>query len=302
MLLGHSLYFILMDFYLFAFCGWVYECIFVFIRDKKPINRGFLVGPILPLYGFGAVTVYLVLLPFSKIPTLLYLMGMLLATVLEYVTAWLLEVCFHTKWWDYSNEPYNFQGRIALIPSMFWGVLSLVMFDVLQPVANYIITAIPKHVGRIGLSIAMIVTACDLIYTVVTMVDLRKQLEKLYEFKKELDYHFMEMTESSLKELLAYSGEDSSRWTMFLKKNPWIGNRRILDAFPGMRLLSKKYESVSVRELLANVKEKSENLSENIRQKREVLGESLREKKDAFEESIREKGESLGANLKGRKK
>ena len=150
---GLSIYFILMDFYIFAFVGWVYESTFVTIRDRKPINRGFLVGPMIPLYGFGAVSVYILLRPFSKCASLLYVMGMVVATVLEYLASWLLETLFHAKWWDYSKEPYNFQGRIALIPSMFWGILSLLMFDVFQPAANWAMSLIPERIGKNLLSI-----------------------------------------------------------------------------------------------------------------------------------------------------
>ena len=291
MILGVSVYDILMMFYLFAFAGWIYECIFVFLRDRKPINRGFLIGPILPLYGFGAVAVYLFLRPFSKIPTCLYFMGMEVATVLEYVTGWILEQCFHTKWWDYSEEPYNFQGRIALIPSMFWGVLSLVMFDLLLPVANEVIVRVPRRAGEIFLGVALVVTAADLSYTAITMINLRKQLEKLYTLKKELDLLFREKSETSLKELLKYSASELSERLHFMKRNPWLGNRRILDAFPKMRLSYQNRESVSVRELLGNMRERTENFSENVREKREAWEENFKIRKASIEEYLREKKE-----------
>lgn len=291
MILGVSVYDILMMFYLFAFAGWIYECIFVFLRDRKPINRGFLIGPILPLYGFGAVAVYLLLRPFSRIPTLLYFMGMAVATVLEYVTGWILEQCFHTKWWDYSEEPYNFQGRIALIPSMFWGVLSLVMFDLLLPVANEVIVMVPSRAGEIFLGVALVVTAADLSYTAITMINLRKQLEKLYTLKKELDILFREKSETSLKELLKYSASELSERLHFMKRNPWLGNRRILDAFPKMRLSYQNRESVSVRELLGNMRERTENFSENVREKREAWEENFKIRKASIEEYLREKKE-----------
>ena len=134
--LGLPLYFVAFDFIIFCVAGWIYESTFVSVRTKKVVNRGFLIGPYLPLYGFGAVIVYILLRPFAKIPSLLYIMGMLVATFLEYMTSWLLEVCFHTRWWDYTKDPYNLNGRIALIPSMFWGILSLIMFDFLQPFAK----------------------------------------------------------------------------------------------------------------------------------------------------------------------
>ena len=143
--LGLPLYFVAFDFIIFCVAGWIYESTFVSVRAKKVVNRGFLIGPYLPLYGFGAVIVYILLRPFAKIPSLLYIMGMLVATFLEYMTSWLLEVCFHTRWWDYTKDPYNLNGRIALIPSMFWGILSLIMFDFLQPFATMLIEMVPKR-------------------------------------------------------------------------------------------------------------------------------------------------------------
>ena len=202
MILGLPVYFVLMDFYIFAFAGWIYESTFVSVRDRKFVNRGFLVGPILPLYGFGAVAVYVFLRPFSKTASLLYIMGMLVATVLEYITSWLLEVTFHTKWWDYSEEPYNFQGRIALIPSMFWGILSLLMFDVLQPAATYLIELIPRKTGEILLFLFVLLTVVDIVYTVIATINFRKQLENLYEFCKEMEYLLQDVNLAAVKDIL----------------------------------------------------------------------------------------------------
>ncbi len=291
MILDESAYDLLMMFYLFAFAGWIYECIFVFLRDRKPINRGFLIGPILPLYGFGAVAVYLFLRPFCKIPTLLYLMGMVVATVLEYVTGWVLERCFHTKWWDYSEEPYNFRGRVALIPSLFWGVLSLVMFDFLLPMARAVIESIPRQAGEIILGVALAATAADLCYTVITIINLRKQLERLYVMMKEWDLMFWEMSETSMKELVKYSAAEISEKLHFMKKNPWLGYRRILDAFPKMRLSFGRRESVSVRELLSNMRARTENFGENVRERREAWEEGFKVRKASIEEYLREKKE-----------
>lgn len=137
-------------------------------------------------------------------------MGMLVATVLEYITSWLLEVLFHAKWWDYSHAPYNLNGRIALIPSMFWGILSLLMFDVLQPAASRVIEQIPVQSGRVILGILLVVTTIDLIYTVVTTINFRKQLEALYEFKKELESSLEEIQLPSLREIF---GNMTKEWS-----------------------------------------------------------------------------------------
>lgn len=207
MIFGLPITFILLDFYVLAFFGWLYESGFVSIRDRKLTNRGFLIGPIIPLYGMGAVVVYLLLRPFSHIPSLLYFMGMIIATAVEYIASWILEKAFHTQWWDYSQEPYNFRGRIALIPSMFWGVLSLLLFDVLQPAAAAIIDLVPEKWVQPLLAVSLVVTTMDVIYTVFTMIGFRRQLERLYEFRKELEYMTEELSLGSLLETLRYSRE-----------------------------------------------------------------------------------------------
>lgn len=325
MILGLSIYFILLDFYIFAFLGWIYESSFVSIRNRKLVNRGFLVGPILPLYGFGAVLVYVLLRPFSHVASLLYVMGMIVATVIEYLTSVLLEKLFHTKWWDYSQEPYNFQGRIALIPSMFWGILSLLMFDVFQPAATYLIQLIPESIGYPILTIFIAITCFDVIYTVITAINFRKQLENLYEFKKELEYLLEDIQFSSLRDILFtpvkgksnrsvrntfnekkelfYSKLNSLRsesggkelnttaieerfksyWenrSRFLKKNPVFGNQRLIDAFPTMKFLPKNHSAVDVKEVLMNIKHKTQPLKERIQGKRNKELEAAEEDKN----------------------
>lgn len=218
MILGLPVYFVVMDFFIFSIAGWIYESIFVSVRSRKLVNRGFLIGPLLPLYGFGAVSVYLLLRPFSNVPSLLYVMGMLVATVLEYITSVLLEKLFHTRWWDYSDEAYNFQGRIALVPSMFWGFLSLLMFDVLQPAASFLIYSIPESIGHILLKVGVVLFFMDVLYSVIVAINLRKQLENLYEFRKEIEYLLQDARFSSVWELLTINAKGRS-------------GRAILDAY-----------------------------------------------------------------------
>lgn len=184
MILGLSIYFILMNFYVFSILGWVYESTFVSIRTGKPVNRGFLVGPMLPLYGTGATLVYVLLRPVSSHPSLLYALGMLIATVIEYLTSYVLEKLFHAKWWDYSKAPYNLNGRIAIIPSMFWGFLTLFLFDVLEPFAIWLIGLIPEATGLKILTVLILISLADLTYTIIETVNFRKQLETLFHGKQ----------------------------------------------------------------------------------------------------------------------
>lgn len=298
MILGLSPYFILMNFYIFSFFGWIYESTFVSIRDKKLINRGFLTGPLLPLYGTGATLVYTTLRPFETHPSLLFIFGMVIATVTEYIVALLLEKLTHAKWWDYSNEPYNFQGRVALIPSLFWGFLSIFLFDFLEPFVIKTINMVPVKKGQYVLTIAVIFTIIDLSYTIFTTANFSRQLEILYNFRNEIenqlqDTRFKPLLEiitertinsSSKKETIsqkinalkeAYSADTKllqieerfknyfDKHSSFIKKHPFNGNLRIIDAFPTMKFISRNKKLIDVKEFLTNLNIKSGKNKDN---------------------------------------
>lgn len=287
MILGLTPYFILMNFYIFSFFGWIYESAFVSIRDHKFINRGFLNGPLLPLYGMGATFVYIFLRPLQPHPSLLFIAGMVIATIAEYIVAILLEKLTHAKWWDYSNEPYNFQGRIALIPSLFWGFLSILLFDFLEPCVIRIINLIPAKEGKYMLIAAIILTFGDLSYTIFTAVNFSRQLEAIYNFRNEVESLLQDIRYKTLNEIISSKtsnfnikkeaiyqkinilkeafGTDTKllqieerfknyfeKHSKFLKKHPFNGNIRILDAFPTMKLISRNKKLIDARELFTN--------------------------------------------------
>ena len=111
---GVSLYYIINWFFIYSFLGWIWESCYVSIKSKKPVNRGFINGPLCTIYGFGAVSVYLILKDFDRNLLILYAGGVIVATALEFVTGWLMETIFHTRWWDYSNNKFNVHGYICL--------------------------------------------------------------------------------------------------------------------------------------------------------------------------------------------
>ena len=116
---GVDIYHIVNWFYIYSFLGWLWESSYVSIKEKKLVNRGFVAGPVCTIYGFGAVIVYLILKPIAGNILLLYICGVIVPTILEYVTAVLMEALFHTSWWDYSKNKFNFPGRIPGLGSVF---------------------------------------------------------------------------------------------------------------------------------------------------------------------------------------
>ncbi len=110
----------LLYFFLYSFLGWAQETVQCSIKEKRFVNRGFLNGPICPIYGCGALLIFNLLLPIQRgiaspwlsVP-LVFLCGALIASVLEYVTSWAMETLFHSRWWDYSDKKWNINGRMG---------------------------------------------------------------------------------------------------------------------------------------------------------------------------------------------
>lgn len=130
-------------FMLFCNYGWVQESIIESVYRKKIINRGFLKGPYIPIYGFGGLTILLCCLPFKENGFMVYMAGMLSCTVLEYFVGWVMETIFHKQFWDYSMMKFTYKNRISLISSLFWGLLSLFMIYFLHDIVNAVVTALP---------------------------------------------------------------------------------------------------------------------------------------------------------------
>ncbi|MFQ7539298.1 MAG: putative ABC transporter permease [Clostridium sp.] len=120
---------LILYFFLYSFFGWLCECIYCSIPAHTFINRGFLAGPYCPIYGCGALAVLHILDPFGYSIPLMFVMGIVVTSALEYVTSWGMEVLFHTKWWDYSSYPFNIHGRVCLKTpccSAVWCWLSII--------------------------------------------------------------------------------------------------------------------------------------------------------------------------------
>ena len=128
-------------FYFYCLFGWCFESTYVSLKSHKFINRGFMKGPWLPLYGSGAICVLFITLPFQQDWRLVYLIGALAATLLEYVVGTAMVSLFKVRYWDYSNRKIQLHGHICLSSTIAWGFLSLLMVYVVhEPVADFILS------------------------------------------------------------------------------------------------------------------------------------------------------------------
>ena len=179
---GFSLYQTLAYFLIYSCLGWCLEVIYAAVTTGKLVNRGFLNGPVCPIYGFGMIIVLYALTPLVDNTLLLYLGGVILPSALELVGGWALYKLYRTRWWDYSDYPFNIGGYICLEFSLLWGVGTLVVMRIVHPIIAGLVAMVPTLVGVILMCILYAVYATDVVATAIaasTLADTLDTMEKL---------------------------------------------------------------------------------------------------------------------------
>lgn len=175
------MYLLLWTFFVYAFLGWCTEVSFAALTSGRFVNRGFLNGPVCPIYGVGVVIVLFFLEPLRKNTVLLFVGSVLLTSLLEWLTGFVLEKIFHQRWWDYSNEPFNLGGYICLRFSIAWGLACLIVVDIIHPSILWLIHLVPHTLGLILLALFSAGMLVDLAATVRTIARMNRQLTQLDE-------------------------------------------------------------------------------------------------------------------------
>ena len=179
MVCGFSLYQILAFFLIYSCLGWCLEVIYAAVSTGQLVNRGFLNGPVCPIYGFGMIIVLFTLSPLADNLLLLYLGGVILPSVLELVGGWALYKLYHTRWWDYSDFPFNIGGYICLEFSLLWGVGTVVVMKAVHPVIAGFVEMVPQMVGFVLMCILYACYAADVVVTAFAASDLARELDAL---------------------------------------------------------------------------------------------------------------------------
>lgn len=181
-----ELYFFFLYFFVYGFLGWCTEVAFAAWKEHRFVNRGFLNGPICPIYGIGVSLVVQFLSPYKDNLILLYITSIILVTTLEWLTGFVLEKIFHNKWWDYSNMPLNLNGYVCLLFSLMWGIACVLIVDFIHPVFHAILAHIPFPLGITLIIVLGIVLFADLYVTASGILKLNKRLERMHEIADEL--------------------------------------------------------------------------------------------------------------------
>lgn len=260
-----SIYYSILYFFVYGFLGWCTEVIFAAFKQHRFVNRGFLNGPICPIYGVGVTLVIACLEAFQSNLLLLYISSVILVTVLEGVTGWAMDKLFHNKWWDYSKLPFNIGGYVCLLFSLIWGVACVFIVYFVHPLIHQVLSLIPHTDGIALIAILGIALLSDMIVTTSAIVKFNQYLELLKHITDELHaisnqigaelyqnvMHVLDMQESSRQKLddvkLEVSEEIRMQIVELKTRAQNLGEkvpkpaRRLLKAFP--KLESRNYKA-----------------------------------------------------------
>lgn len=260
-----SIYYSILYFFVYGFLGWCTEVIFAAFKQHRFVNRGFLNGPICPIYGVGVTLVIACLEAFQSNLLLLYISSVILVTVLEGVTGWAMDKLFHSKWWDYSKLPFNIGGYVCLLFSLIWGVACVFIVYFVHPLIHQVLSLIPHTAGIALIAILGIALLSDMIVTTSAIVKFNQYLELLKHITDELHaisnqigselyqnvMHVLDMQESSRQKLddvkLEVSEEIRMQIVELKTRAQNLGEkvpkpaRRLLKAFP--KLESRNYKA-----------------------------------------------------------
>ena len=188
-------YEVVMWFLTYSMMGWLVESIYMSFCNHKITNRGFAKGPFCPIYGFGALTVFFILRPYSDNSILLLLLGSFLATTLEFLTALVMRRIFGEIWWDYHEKPFNYRGIICLERSIAWGFYTLFLFMFLQNIVAAFVAMIPVRAGRVIGNLILIGYVMDFSATIY-----RQKKENLQESMDEEQIQQIEQAKDKMKD------------------------------------------------------------------------------------------------------
>ena len=172
--MNFNFYNLIYFFAFYSFGGWCIEVLYYFKNEHRFVNRGFLYGPFCPIYGCGAVSLVVFLDNYKNNIFILFFLAVLLTSILEYFTGFILEKAFKTKWWDYTDDPFNIHGRVCLLYSLMWGVGEVVIIRIIHPILNDMVMNIPAILGDIVLSVIVIYFILDFCFTIASLMQFDK--------------------------------------------------------------------------------------------------------------------------------
>lgn len=257
-------YFLL--FMIYSVAGWVLEVTCKLIEYKRFINRGFLIGPYCPIYGWGAVAITFLLYRYSYDPLILFFMTLLTCSILEYATSWVMEKLFKARWWDYSKRKFNVDGRVCLGTMIPFGIFGMILTYVTNPL---IISGLDKVNPTTLNIIAIVLLVIYLVDNVISSIVIFGFRKTTVQVGREGRQDNTEQITKKVREIL------SSKSWMY---------KRLVDAYPKLIAIKTK-----IKEIKEEVKENAIEVKNSINEKAQDVKNTISEKKDEVKNTISEK-------------
>ena len=183
---GFPLSLLFLYFVIYAFLGWILETVYCSVRERRFVARGFLYGPVCPIYGVGVLMMLCWFAPFTGQPLLFYAVATVCMSAWEYLVAWILETTTHIKYWDYSDRKFNLHGRICLSISLTWGVLAYLVIFWIHPVVAGLVERLSVFTIYLADVVLLVLLVADAAATIRELALLTAMLRKLTQMGEEL--------------------------------------------------------------------------------------------------------------------
>lgn len=219
-------------FFIYAIAGWIMETTTISIRNKKFVNRGFLVGPVCPIYGYGVVLVSVLLKKYQEDIVATFCMSIIICGLLEYFTSFFMEKIFKARWWDYSQKKFNINGRICLENLVLFGIASCIIVYIVNPFIIGKINLIPQNIQSLIIILLLLIHVVDNIISYKIILNLKQ-------VSKEVKDNTIEISEKVRK----------------IIHNKSIFHRRLVDAFPNIKD-KVEFKKWTLKEKIENLKRK----------------------------------------------
>lgn len=253
---------------IYSCLGWCCEVAFAALKTGKFVNRGFLNGPVCPIYGFGVLSVVLVLEPVKDNLLLLFFGSMVFTSLLEFIAGFAMERIFHDKWWDYSNNPFNIKGYICLEFSIIWGIACVLVVDIIHPIIMKLVNALPHTLGLWLMGALYVLLVTDAVLTLVELLKLPKRFKAM----EELEAAITAVSDAMGENIYDSVERGRQRSEAFNEKHPDIAEKS--------------------REYMADIREKRNEINQKAKEREDANKEALAARKAELEAKL--------ARLKGR--
>lgn len=274
---GFPISLLFLYFVIYAFLGWILETVYCSVRERRFVARGFLYGPVCPIYGVGVLMMLCWFAPFTGQPLLFYAVATVCMSAWEYLVAWILETTTHIKYWDYSDRKFNLHGRICLSISLTWGVLAYLVIFWIHPVIAGLVERLSAFTIYVADVVLLVLLVADAAATIRELALLTAMLRKLTQMGEELQVQ-LALSRAELSDRL-----DEAREAL---------SDRLDDA----------RESISDRldDARESISDKLDDARESISGKLDDAKESISDKLDVAKESISGRLDDARESLSGR--